>query len=323
MEEIQKYQSNAIVAYSDMEKMADAIAKSQLFGLKTKEQVLAIMLVCQAEGLHPAIAARDYDVIQGKPALKAKAKLARFQRAGGVFKWITRTDTECSAEFSHPSCPKPIVIAWDMKRAAAAGLSGKSNWKAYPRQMLSARVISEGVDAVYPDAGGLMYVPEEVQDFDNFDDKPKIQFDTSVSQIPERNYTAEFETCTSLDELKTLYESLSPKKRKELTALKNHCKKQLQENAKKAPGTSEKPQESIISRQDIPKDTQQNESRFKGDLLLEKISSLDPKFQDQQCDEIEKLLDEMPLNDSIPFSTAYFNRLKKLKIHRDYEHVPF
>ena len=65
--------SNAVTLYSmpDMERMASAIVKSNLFGIKTVDQGLTLMLIAQAEGLHPAAAARDYHIIQGRPALKA------------------------------------------------------------------------------------------------------------------------------------------------------------------------------------------------------------------------------------------------------------
>ena len=153
-----------MIPMADLERMAEAITQSGLFGIKTVQQALSLMLIAQAEGLHPALAARDYDIIQGKPALKSKAKLARFQRVGGIVKWIVRTDTSAMAEFSHPSSPAPITVEWNMDMATKAGLAGKDTWKKHPRQMLSARVISEGVDATYPDAGSLMYVPEELQD---------------------------------------------------------------------------------------------------------------------------------------------------------------
>lgn len=153
-----------MIPMADLERMAEAITQSGLFGIKTVQQALSLMLIAQAEGLHPALAARDYDIIQGKPALKSKAKLARFQRVGGIVKWIVRTDTSAMAEFSHPSSSAPITVEWNMDMAAKAGLAGKDTWKKHPRQMLSARVISEGVDATYPDAGSLMYVPEELQD---------------------------------------------------------------------------------------------------------------------------------------------------------------
>jgi len=153
-----------------IEKMGHYIAQSGLFGVKTPAQAIALMLIAQAEGMHPALAARDYDVIETnggvRPALKAKAKLARFQQSGGKVQWTSYTETVCEATFSHPSAPNPLTIRWTMDDAKRAGLSSKDNWRNYPRQMLSARVISEGVDKCYPAAGGLMYVPEEVMDFE-------------------------------------------------------------------------------------------------------------------------------------------------------------
>lgn len=58
--------SNALVPMNVIEKMGTAIAKSGLFGMKTPDQAVALMLIAQAEGMHPAIAARDYHVIQGR-----------------------------------------------------------------------------------------------------------------------------------------------------------------------------------------------------------------------------------------------------------------
>ena len=76
-----------IVAVSDMTVMADAIVKSGFYGFKNKEQVMAVMLVAQAENKHPATVVQEYDIIQGKPALKSQAILARFQLAGGTVQW--------------------------------------------------------------------------------------------------------------------------------------------------------------------------------------------------------------------------------------------
>jgi len=57
-----------------------------------------------------------------------------------------------------------LTVTWDMKRATQAGLTGKDNWKKYPAQMLSARVVAEGVRAVFPACLSGMYTSEEVQD---------------------------------------------------------------------------------------------------------------------------------------------------------------
>jgi hypothetical protein len=150
---------------ADIERMAFSVAKSGLFpGMKTQEQAMALMLLAHAEGMHPAIAARDYDVIQGRPAKKAEAMMRDFMRSGGSIEWHELSDTVAEATFSHPQGGK-LRLRWDMDRAGKAGLGGKPMWKQWPRQMLRARLISEGVRTVFPLATSGLYVPEEVSDF--------------------------------------------------------------------------------------------------------------------------------------------------------------
>ena len=153
-----------LVPFADQERMAQAIAKSGLFGLKDMTQVLALMAVAQAEGRHPASVAKDYHIIQGRPALKADAILARFQEAGGRVEWKTYTDDEVTGVFTHAQGGS-LSVTWTLKNAKAIGLAGKDNWAKYPRAMLRARVISEGVRSVYPAVLVGEYTPEEVQDF--------------------------------------------------------------------------------------------------------------------------------------------------------------
>ena len=120
------------------------------------------MLLAQAEGMHPATAARDYHLISGRPAKKADAMLRDFLSAGGKVEWHTLTDDCADATFSHPAGGS-ARIDWTLKRAQSAGLATPM-WKKYPRQMLRSRVVSEGVRTVCPGATSGMYVPEEVQD---------------------------------------------------------------------------------------------------------------------------------------------------------------
>jgi hypothetical protein len=153
------------VALGDMQVMASAIVKSGLFGMKTPDQALALMIVATAEGRHPGSVASDYHIIQGRASLKADSMLARFQQSGGRVEWHDHTNEKVSATFTHPAGGS-LRIDWDMARAKAAGLGGKDNWKSYPRQMLRARVISEGVRATFPAVLNGMYTPEEVGEFD-------------------------------------------------------------------------------------------------------------------------------------------------------------
>lgn len=154
-----------LVTMDEIQFMGNAVAKSGLFGMKNADQAIALMLIAQAEGMHPAIAARDYHVIQGRPALKADAMLARFQATGGKVNWDVYTDQEVKATFSHPS-GGGVTIHWSIDQAKRIGLAEKDNWKNYPRAMLRARVISEGIRTVFPGCVVGIYTPEEVQDFD-------------------------------------------------------------------------------------------------------------------------------------------------------------
>lgn len=157
--------TTAIIPIADVERMANSIAKSGLFGMKTIDQAAALMLIAQAEGRHPASAAQDYHIIQGRPALKADAMMARFLAAGGKCEWHRYEATVVDATFSHPQGGS-IRLAWTIEDAKRIGLAGKDNWKHYPRAMLRARVISEGIRTVFPGVAVGMYTPEEVQDFD-------------------------------------------------------------------------------------------------------------------------------------------------------------
>lgn len=152
--------------FADIERMANSMAKSGLFpGMKTPDQAMALMLLAHAEGMHPAIAARDFDVIQGRPAKKAEAMMRDFMRGGGKVDWHELTDTAAEATFSHPQGGS-LKLRWDMDRAKKADLGGKDMWRKYPRQMLRARLISEGVRTVFPLATSGLYATEEVQDFE-------------------------------------------------------------------------------------------------------------------------------------------------------------
>jgi len=153
-----------IVPFQDMQQMAEVAAGSKMFGFKNSQEAMAIMLLCQAENLHPAVAMRDFHVIQGRPALKADAMLARFQQAGGRVEWKEYTDEKVSGLFSHPQ-GGTLEVSWTLAKAKSIGIANKDNWRNYPRAMLRARVVSEGIRSVYPGCVVGVYTPEEVQDF--------------------------------------------------------------------------------------------------------------------------------------------------------------
>lgn len=165
-------------SFTELADMAQAVAASGLFGMKTRDQALALMMIAQAEGEHPATITQDYDIIQGKAVRKSNSVMSRFQKMGGTVTWHELTDAVADATFTHVSGGE-LRISWTLEMAKKAGLATKDVWKNYPRAMLRARLISEGIRAVFPAAIGGMLVVEEAQDL------PIIERDITPKKAPQ------------------------------------------------------------------------------------------------------------------------------------------
>ena len=85
----------------DVEIMARHAARSRLYGMD-ESQAFTLMMLADAEGLHPIQAVRRFHVIKGRPSMRADAMQAEFQRHGGCLRWLETTDEACVAEAWHP-----------------------------------------------------------------------------------------------------------------------------------------------------------------------------------------------------------------------------
>lgn len=154
------------IPLSDVEKMAVYVAESKMFpGIDTKQKAASLMLLAQAEGLHPMTATRRYHMMEFKgnavPTLKAEVMLANFQAADGVIDVKEYTDRKVTIVFTHPKGGS-VTITWDDERVKAAGL-GNLHHK-FGAAMKRSRCISEGVRTIYPGCLHGMYTPEEMVD---------------------------------------------------------------------------------------------------------------------------------------------------------------
>jgi hypothetical protein len=149
----------------DIWTMAQGAAESKLFpNVNTPQQAFTLMLLCQADGLHPMHAIRRYHIIQGRPTMRSDAVQAEFQADGGKIKIIRCDEHEARAVFSHPvHQPEGVEMSYTIEQAKAAGLSG-GTWKTHSADMLWARLITKGVRRVHPGVVVGISTPEEVND---------------------------------------------------------------------------------------------------------------------------------------------------------------
>ena len=165
--------ASPMIPFSELERMADSFAASNLFGAKTKAQALALLMIGQAEDMHPALAMQEFDIIENKPARKAERIQARFQLSGGKIEFLSYTDEMVSAKFSHPQ-GADVTVEWSMERAkkitfptkeGPKPLVGKPNWRNYPRAMLRARCVAEGARTCFPAYAIVTLATEEALDY--------------------------------------------------------------------------------------------------------------------------------------------------------------
>jgi hypothetical protein len=148
-----------------------SIFKSGIFGLDKPEQGEILAMQCMVEKKSPLELARTYHFIQGQLAIRSDALLAKFHQAGGTVEWGERTDERVTATFRKGTSSAAIVA--DMKEYVGNGTAMttdkktlqpcfKENWKKWPRRMLTARAISEGVRLIAPECCFGTYTVEEL-----------------------------------------------------------------------------------------------------------------------------------------------------------------
>lgn len=113
----------------------------------------------------------DVHIVEGKPTLSYQAILGMVRSYTGPhntdrysFRYLRR-DEEC------------VEIEWtingevigtskcDTSDAKRMGVAGRQTWQKYPRQMRTARAVTEGVNAFMPEViGGSIYTPDELGD---------------------------------------------------------------------------------------------------------------------------------------------------------------
>lgn len=156
--------TNALVVRSidDVERAALAMSKSGYFADAAQQaQAIVKILAGQELGFGAFASMTGVHIIQGKPTFSANLMAAAVKRSGKYNYRIREiTDTVCEIEFFEDGKPAGIsrFTVEDAKRA------GTKNLDKYPRNMLFARAMSNGVRWFAPDifGGTPAYTPEEL-----------------------------------------------------------------------------------------------------------------------------------------------------------------
>jgi hypothetical protein len=158
-------QTNIIRTMEDAERAARAMASSGFFtDARQASQAVVKILAGQELGFGPFASMTGVAIIQGKPAIGANLMAAAVKRTGKYNYRVTKnTDKEVEiAFFENGQEIGKSSFTWE--DAVKAQLSTKDIWKKYPRNMLFARALSNGIRWFTPDIynGATVYTPEEM-----------------------------------------------------------------------------------------------------------------------------------------------------------------
>lgn len=151
---------------ADINTIAKTFAESGLFAdAKSAAQAMVKIYAGQEIGIPPFSAMSGIHVIQGKPVMGAGIVASRVKGSGKYdYKVTEHTEKTCAIDFyQFTTDGKSEKIGNSTFTIEDAKKAGTKNLDKFPKNMLFARAISNGVKWYTPDIfAGPVYVPEEM-----------------------------------------------------------------------------------------------------------------------------------------------------------------
>jgi hypothetical protein len=144
---------------------AELFAASGLFKNASDVAKAAIQIQAGAEiGVPPFAAMTGIHVINGKPTLGANLMAAKLKGSGKYDYRVTKMADDAVSIDIYQGADKLGSSSYSIDEAEGAGLLSNPTWKKFPRNMLFARAMSNGIKWFCPDvlSGGTFYTPEEM-----------------------------------------------------------------------------------------------------------------------------------------------------------------
>lgn len=156
--------------------MATVLADSTLLPQHLRGKpanVLVILQGARALDVSAFWALQSMHVIEGKLSMAAELMRALVIRAGHKIRVVERSMNRAVVEIKRSDSDTPYRAEFTWEDAQAAGLQGKTNWKAYRKSMLVARATSIAVRDECADVMfGVVYTPEELGAETDADENP-------------------------------------------------------------------------------------------------------------------------------------------------------
>lgn len=157
----------------DVVKLAEHVALTEFVpkALRGKPAAItAAVLFGRELAMPPMQSLANIHVIEGRPSLAAEQMRAMVLAAGHEITYPTLTGRQVLAQgrrrYPDGTWSPPTTVEWNWAMAEAAKLTGKDNWRGYPRAMLEARATAELCRLIFADVTHGLPSTEEIEDAD-------------------------------------------------------------------------------------------------------------------------------------------------------------
>lgn len=214
---------------AEVQTISNTFYESGLFvDTKSAAQAMVRILAGQEIGIPPFAAMSGIHIIQGKPTIGAGLIASRV-KGSGKYDYVVKeqNDKVCSIDFFQggKAIGNSAFTIEDAKKA------GTKNLDKFPKNMLFARAISNGVKWFCPDVfSGPVYVPEEMQNITEdvthqVVTDPPVKEKISPAELKAAN--KKLRDCETYSDLAATYTEFSPVLKKATLALKDELKAKL------------------------------------------------------------------------------------------------
>lgn len=169
--------------------------------IKSSMQAMVKIMAGQEFGIPPFAAMSGIHIIQGKPTIGAGLMAQRIKASGKYdYNVIELSETVCNIEFQQGK----LLLGNSIFTIEDARKAGTKNIDKFPKNMLFARAISNGVRWFTPDIyESVVYVPEEMQEVKQVE-QPITPHEVLFSEAEIIDFC---KNCETFAELKNLYNS--------------------------------------------------------------------------------------------------------------------
>ena len=215
-----------LMPVNDIMSMAKTFAESGMFtDAKSMGQAFVKIQAGQEIGIPPFAAMSGIHIIQGKPTIGAGLIASTVKGSGKYdYKVMQMDEKICSIDFFQGAVNigNSTFTIEDAKKAQT------KNIDKFPKNMLFARAISNGVKWFCPDVfSGPVYTPEEMQGIES-NETINTTHEVIVQPISDEQALFLIDTATTLEELKQAWEALSGAEKKITTVMAKKEAKKLE-----------------------------------------------------------------------------------------------